>query len=380
MCRYHLGKIKANREAPMKITALTIDPCIMRKEDPTWAFALAASPITEGWIVSIHTDAGMTGYGYASATAHMGASMEGMKGTLERLEPILVDRDPADMAAIRVALDRALSGNNQAKAGIDNALFDLNARMLDVPLNRLFGGAVNTAFPVLRILAIKKPAEMASQAQILVDQGYTYLKIKVHGEVADDVARVKAIRKQVGDHVHLTIDANQSYSTKNAIAALNRMAEYNIDLVEQPVPIDDLKGLKLVTEQVPVAVEADESAGSLAEVAYLVEHRIVDAVSLKIAKLGGLWNTMIAAHLCATGNIKYRFGAHVGSRLLNAHAMQLAAALPDVWYACEFGEFARLLDAPFEGIEVVDGIIHLPSGAGSGVQPCSDTVLSRPAA
>ncbi len=284
----------------MKITALTIDPCIMRKQDPTWAFALAASPITEGWIVSIHTDGGMTGYGYASATAHMGASMEGLKGTLERLEPTLVDRDPAHMAAIRVALDRALSGNNQAKAGIDNALFDLNARMLDVPMNRLFGGVVRREFPVLRILAIKKPDEMAEQAQILVDQGYRYLKIKVHGEVAEDVARVAAIRKQVGDDIHLTIDANQSYSAKDAIAALNRMADYTIDLVEQPVRIDDLKGLKLVTDSVPVTVEADEGAGSLAEVAYLVEHRIVDAVSLKVPKLGGLWNTMMAAQICAT--------------------------------------------------------------------------------
>ena len=363
----------------MKITALTIDPCVMRKEDPTWAFALAASPITEGWIVSIHTDEGMTGYGYASATAHMGASMEGLKGTLERLEPTLVDRDPADMAAIRVALDQALSGNNQAKAGIDNALFDLNARMLEVPLNRLFGGVVTREFPVLRILAIKTPSEMAEQAQILADQGYNYFKIKVHGEVAEDVARVAAIRKQLGDGAHLTIDANQSYTTKDAIAALNRMAEYNIDLVEQPVQIDNLKGLKLVTDSVPVAVEADESAGSLAEVAYLVEHRIVDAVSLKVPKLGGLWNTMIAAEICATGNVLYRFGAHVGSRLLNAHAMQLAAALPDVWYACEFGEFARLLDDPFEGIEVEDGIIHLPEGAGAGVRPCSGTILSRAA-
>jgi L-alanine-DL-glutamate epimerase-like enolase superfamily enzyme len=361
----------------MKITALTIDPCVMRKEDPTWAFALAASPITEGWIVSIHTDEGMTGYGYASATAHMGASMEGLKGTLERLEPVLVDRDPADMSAIRMALDQALSGNNQAKAGIDNALFDLNARLLDVPMNRLFGGVVRREFPVLRILAIKEPDEMAEQAQILVDQGYRYLKIKVHGEVAKDVARVAAIRKQVGDDVHLTIDANQSYTTKNAIAALNRMAEFNIDLVEQPVRIDDLKGLKLVTDSVPVAVEADESAGSLAEVAYLVENRIVDAVSLKVAKHGGLWNTMIAAQICATGNIKYRFGAHVGTRLQNAHAMHLAASLPDIWYACEFGEFARLLDDPFEGIEVEDGTIHLPQGVGSGVQPRRDANLGR---
>ena len=100
---------------------------------------------------------------------------------------------------------------------------------------------------------------------------------------------------------------------------------------------------------------------------------------LKVPKLGGLWNTLIAAQICATGNVQYRLGAHVGSRLLNAHAMQLAAALPDVWYACEFGEFARLLDDPFEGIEVEDGVIHLPDGPGAGVRPRNDATLTRAA-
>ncbi|MEK9684584.1 MAG: enolase C-terminal domain-like protein [Rhodospirillaceae bacterium] len=353
----------------MKLSSISMTPCIMRKEDPNWRFALAASPTTEGWVVTLKTDSDAVGYGYASATAHMGASMEGLKGTLERLEPVILGQDPCNMATIRKELDKSLLGNNQAKAAIDNALYDLVSRATEVPINQFFGGIANSQFPVLRILAIKTPKEMAEQAQILADQGYSYFKIKVHGDVAEDVARVAAIRKQVGSSAHLTIDANQSYSTKDAILALNRMSEYDIDLVEQPVGIHDLKGLKLVTDSVPITVEADESAGSLGEIAYLVENRIVDAVSLKVAKLGGLWNSMIAANICAIGNVRYRFGAHVGSRLLNAHAMQLAAALPDIWYACEFGEFARLLDDPFKGIEVENGIIRLPEGPGGGVEP-----------
>jgi len=363
----------------MKIEKMTVAPCVMRKQDPTWRFALGASPTSEGLIVTITTDDGRRGYGYAAATSHMGASMEGLGGTLNKLSPILEGRDPGDMTAIRVELERALTGNNQAKAAIDNALYDVLARSLGVPLNRLFGGAVRSEFPVLRILAIKTPEEMAEQARFLVDEGYRYLKIKVHGEVAEDVARVAAIRGQVGDDVHLTIDANQSYGPKDAIAALTRMAEHNIDLVEQPVAIDDLKGLKLVTDTVPIAVEADESAGSVQQIAYLVEHRIVDAISLKIAKLGGLWNSLVAAQICAVGNVRYRFGAHVGSRLLAAPAMQLAASLPEMWYACEFGEFARLLDDPFEGIEVEDGIIRLPGGIASGVEPRAGGTLSRAA-
>jgi L-alanine-DL-glutamate epimerase-like enolase superfamily enzyme len=139
---------------------------------------------------------------------------------------------------------------------------------------------------------------MAVAAQKLVDKGYNYLKIKVHGEVDEDVARVAAIRRQVGDDVHLTIDANQSYTTKDAIAALNRMAEYRIDLCEQPVSADDFEGLALVTRTVPVTVEADEAAGSLRDIFALVSQRAVDAVSLKIPKLGGLRNTVAAARLC----------------------------------------------------------------------------------
>ncbi len=353
----------------MKITDIKLKPCIMRKEDPTWRFALGASPITEGLIVSVETGEGLTGYGYASATAHMGASMEGLSGTLERLIPHVKEYDALEMSAIRIKMDQALSGNNQAKAAIDNALFDLAAKSMNVPLNRLFGGAVRTQFPVLRILAIKSPEEMAEQAQILFDQGYRYFKIKVHGDVNLDIARVAAIRKRLGEEANLTVDANQAYSPKDAIAALSGMATYRLDLVEQPVAIDDYKGMKLVTDSVPVTVEADESAGSIQEVAYLVENRIVDAISLKVAKLGGLWNTLIAAQICKTGNIRYRFGAHVGSRLLNAHAMQLASSLPDLWYASEFGEFARLLDDPFEGIDVVGGFIQIPNAVGAGVKP-----------
>jgi L-alanine-DL-glutamate epimerase-like enolase superfamily enzyme len=249
-------------------------------------------------IVTIVSDEGTRGHGYASATPHMGATREGLMVALEHFQPLLIGRDPLAIEATLMALDDRINGNNQAKAGIDCALHDLNARALDQPLCNLLGGKLRDSVPILRILAIKTPAEMAAQAQTLVDAGYRYLKIKVHGDVEEDVACVAAIRERVGKDVHLTIDANQSYSVKNAIAAINRMAPFNIDLVEQPVPVGDFEGLALVTRTVPITVEADEAAGSLAEVYQLVTRRAVDAVSLKIPKLGGFRNTIAAARLC----------------------------------------------------------------------------------
>src|SRR5262245_35068632 len=356
-------------EDRMMIASVAFEPCVMPLEDKNWKFALGTASTSCGYIVRLTADTGYVGYGYSNSSPHMGSSFETLPFELERFKPLLQGKDPFAIEAILQSLDRSLVGASQAKAGIDCALHDLCARALGVPLYNLLGGKVRSSVPVLRIVPIKTPSEMAANADRLFQQGYHYFKIKVHGNVAEDVARVKAIRERVGDDAHLTIDANQSYSPKDAITAINRMAEYRLDLVEQPVSRDDLKGLELVTRSVPVTVEADEGAGTVDEIMTLVSNRIVDAVSLKIQKLGGLRNALAAARICEAGKVKYRLGAHVGTRLGNAHAIHLAAALPGVDYACELGEFSRMFNDPFAGIEVVNGELAVPDGPGCGVEP-----------
>lgn len=354
--------------ADLEITAFDLRPQVLRKEDPTWKFALGASPVTEGVILRLATRRA-EGFGYASATPHMGAIGASLQAELDYFRDGVVGEGADGIARIMAGLDRRMRGAPQAKAAVDCALHDLLARSLGVPLCTLFGGRVRDEVPILRILAIKSPDEMAAQAVKLVKAGYRYLKIKVHGEVALDIARVAAIRAAVGPDVHLTIDANQSYGPKDAVAAITGMLPHGIDLVEQPVKVGDLDGLTHVTRAVPVTVEADEAAGSLAEVHDLVKHRRVDAVSLKIPKLGGLRNTVAAAQLCEAAGIRYRMGAAVGSQLLSGFAVHLACALPGCDYACELGEYERLLDDDFTGLTIRDGILSLPEGPGAGVRP-----------
>src|SRR5882762_3568022 len=359
----------------MIVKSVEFEPCVMPLEDKNWTFALGTASTSRGYIVRLTSDGGHVGCGYSNSSPHMGSTFESLPHELERFKPHVLGKDPFAVEAILQELDRSLAGGSQAKAGIDCALHDLCARSLGVPLYNLLGGKVRDKVPVLRIVAIKTPAEMAANAEKLLAQGYRYFKIKVRGDVEEDVARVKAIRESVGEDAHLTIDANQSYSPKGAITAINRMAKYRLDLVEQPVPRNDLKGLELVTRSVPVTVEADEGAGTVDEIMTLVSERIVDAVSLKIQKLGGLRNAIAAARICEAGQIKYRMGAHVGTRLGNAHAINLAAALPGIDYACELGEFTRMYDDPFAGIEVVDGMLAVPDGLGCGVEPAASAEL-----
>jgi L-alanine-DL-glutamate epimerase-like enolase superfamily enzyme len=357
---------------PMKIDRIEILPADMPQSDPKWRFAIHANRVSQGWLVAIAADDGTVGYGYASATKHMGASSEGLKGVLNDFTGLLLGRDPFDIEAIMVDLDHRLRGMNQAKAAIDCALHEIAARALGVPLCTLFGGKLRTEFPVLRVLSLKRPDEMAGKARELVDAGYRDIKIKVDGRVDLDAARVRAIRDEVGPEIRLTIDANQAYKPKGAIRLANKVADLGVEIFEQPCNADDHAGLKFVTEHSPIAVEADESAGSVRDVFRLVANRVVDLVSLKVPKLGGLRNTIAAARICEAADIPCRLGAHVGPRLLTAQAMHLAASLPSLSFACEFGEFVRLQNDITEGVENQNGIIRLPAGIGSGASLRAD--------
>jgi L-alanine-DL-glutamate epimerase-like enolase superfamily enzyme len=334
----------------------------MRKEDPSWRFALGASPQSDGFLVRIVTTEGGEGIGYTTAVPHLGAPTERVLADLRELARRLEGVEAPDPAS----LDE-LPGSRQAKAGIDIALHDLAARERSIPLHDVLGTLVRREVPLLRILALKDPPQVASNALRLVAEGYRYLKIKLDGDAETDVQRVRAVREAVGPDVHLTVDANQSYRAADAVRAAARMGPYRVELFEQPVPAGDVEGLAEVTRALDMAVEADESAQSLDDVRRLIELRAVDSISLKLPKLGGLEKARVAAALCREAGVRCRVGATVGSRLIAAAGLHFACVTPNIDYACELAEFARLRDDPAEGLEPDRGTLRLPGGVGLGV-------------
>ena len=122
-----------------------------------------------------------------------------------------------------------------------------------------------------------------------------------------------------------------------------------------------------MTRSVSMRVEADESAYSPESTYYLAAHGVVDAISLKVSKMGGLRNVHAAARICEAAKLGCRMGATVGSRLLTAHAAHVVAALPHLTFPCELAEFEHLMNDPFEGLEVKDGVLKVPEAVGAGV-------------
>lgn len=358
----------------MRITRAEWTPCTQRLSDPSWKFARAQVTQLEGWVLTLQDEDGYEGLGYCHAIPSISTHGASAEAGLAFLAPRLVGHYVDELGALMDSTDTALAGQHTVKAAIDMALHDLLARRHNLPLNLLLGGRHRDRIALSRILPIKAPADMAAHAVSLVEAGYTQLKLKLAGETETDVQRVAAVRQAVGDGVLLTLDPNQSYNAKQMVSAFRRMERYDIALIEQPVPAADFNGLRLLTQTLPVAIEADESAQTVRDVFRLVSERAVDVINLKITNLGGLRRFVQAVHLCEAAEVGCRVGAAFGPALLQAFSAHAASVIHKLPYACELSEHLHLHNDPFTQVQIEQGHFHLPTGIGCGV-----TFAAKPA-
>jgi L-alanine-DL-glutamate epimerase-like enolase superfamily enzyme len=141
-----------------KITSYAIFPVSLPDEDPEWKFAGRAYPKWDACVVALKAEDGTIGYGYAAAFTHLGATNPGVEAALHRLLPLVIGREALDIEGSLRVVDKAIQGNQVAKSGIDCALYDLAANLLEVLLNQLFGGRLNGEIPIRRMLALKDAA------------------------------------------------------------------------------------------------------------------------------------------------------------------------------------------------------------------------------
>ena len=122
-----------------KITSYAIFPVSLPDEDPEWKFAGRAYPKWDACVVALKAEDGTIGYGYAAAFTHLGATNPGVEAALhEPSLPLVIGRGALDIEGSLRIVDKAIQGNQVAKSGIDCALYDLAANLLEVPLNQLF--------------------------------------------------------------------------------------------------------------------------------------------------------------------------------------------------------------------------------------------------
>ncbi len=295
------------------------------------------------------------GYGEAAPDEYYGENQETVLACITKFAGNLGD-DPFLIEDIMSNLDHLIRLNPAAKAAVDMALYDLVGKMLNVPVYKLLGlnpgHTPHTSFT----LGIDTPVNMAKKA--LLARDYPILKVKVGTK--HDMAIIEAIREVTS--ATLRVDANAGWTPKEAIKTITALAPYNIEFVEQPIPPHDLSGLKLIRDNVPVPIIADESCVTIEDIPRLAG--CVDGVNLKLMKSNGIHYILKMIHVARAYNLRVMLGCMIESSLAITAAAHLT---PLVDYADLDGNL--LIDNdPYEGVKVVNGKLMLSDTPGLGVR------------
>jgi L-alanine-DL-glutamate epimerase-like enolase superfamily enzyme len=296
---------------------------------------------------------GLVGYGEAAPNAYYGESQESVLAWLPKLADALPE-DPFAIHRVVAALEHAAHHNPAARAGLELALWDLVGKRYGAPVWRLWG--IDERVPLSSFtIGIDTPERMAEKAVDAAD--YPLLKVKVG--TADDVARLKAIREARPD-ARIQIDANGAWSAKEAIAALPRLAQFEIELIEQPVRADDLDGLLAVTRATALPVYADEGCVTARDVPKVAGR--CDGVVVKVQKCGGLLPALEHLQTARAHGLKVMMGCMVESGLGISAATQLAPLCDSL----DLDGNLLLAADPFEAVAAHRGQLAMPTGPGLG--------------
>ena len=316
----------------MKITDIRFGMLRVPLKTP-FKTALRTVDTIEDIIVCVHTDTGHVGYGEAPATAVITGDTHGsiIEAIKKFISPRLIGEDIANLNRITQLIQGALEKNSSAKAAVEIAVYDLFGQLYDAPLYKMLGGGdpVITTDITISVDYIDK---MVADSVAAVDRGFESLKIKVGKDIGVDIERVKAIYAAVEGRALLRLDANQGWTAKQAVYALQTLedAGVRLELVEQPVKAQDLEGMKYVTERVHTPIMADESVFGPTEVIELIRMRAADIINIKLMKTGGLSNAIQIADICGMYEMECMIGCMVETSVSVSAAVHLAVAKANV--------------------------------------------------
>lgn len=355
----------------MKITDIRFGMLRVPLKTP-FKTALRTVEQVEDIVVMVNTDSGNVGYGEAPATAVITGDTHGsiIEAIRHYISPRLIGQDIADLNHITHLIQGAMEKNSSAKAAVEIAIYDLWGQLYNAPLYRLLGGGdpVITTDITISVDYIDK---MVADSMAAVERGFESLKIKVGKDIGVDIERVKAIYAAVEGRALLRLDANQGWTAKQAVYALQTLedAGVRLELVEQPVKAHDLDGMKYITERVHTPVMADESVFGPMEVIELIRMRAADIVNIKLMKTGGLSNAIRIADIAAIYGVDCMIGCMLEGSISVAAAVHLAVAKSHAITKIDLDGPSLCAFDPVEGGVIFnDSEISVTDAAGLGIR------------
>ncbi|MGE5213297.1 MAG: enolase C-terminal domain-like protein [Nitrospirota bacterium] len=277
----------------------------------------------------------------------------------DKLKQIVIGRDALSVNEAWSAMVQSIRNLGRpgicsmAIAAVETALWDLKARLLDVPLVSLLGQA-HDAIPIYGSGGFTNYSneQLRNQLRGWVEQGIPRVKMKIGRDADADRKRVAVARQAIGEQVDLFVDANGAYSRKESLTQADIFQQFGVCWFEEPVSSDDLEGLHFIRERAPDGMEiaAGEYGYQIDYFRRMLETDAVDVLQADATRCGGFTGFLQAATLCEAHHAP--FSAHCAPAL----HLHVACAARTFRHAEYFHDHVRIERMLFDGVpEPVNG-------------------------
>lgn len=360
-----------------KIETLIVDLPTIRGHQ----LSMTTMTVQSSVIVKIYTESGVVGLGECATIGGLSygsESPESMKLTIDLyIAPLLIGQSVVSIRALSLIISQNIRGNYFAKNAIETALFDIQGKILNVPISTLLGGKVTDKLSVLWVLASGDTKKDISEAKEMIAQGrHKNFKLKIgRRPVKEDVAHVIAIKEALGDESMVTVDVNQAWTEAEAIIGMQLLQDAGIDLVEQPLPQHQIEAQARLSQRFNIPILADESVGLSFEGFNIAKIAGARAFALKTAKSGGMLGVLELANIAKASGVGLYGGTMLEGSIATSAAVQAYSTLPALEWGTEL--FSPLLlkdDIVVTPLNYVDYGVEVWDKPGLGLELDDDKV------
>ena len=367
----------------MKITSL--EPFILHAPVTRGGIADSTHALTHWGApgVAIHTDAGLTGYGFSGTHAHLATDRLITDCIVNSYGPLLIGEEigqeigtaPREIRALWQKLHNyppiywvGRAGiTHLALGAIDIALWDLEAKAAGVPLWKLLGGSAAKKVEAYNTdggwLNWTLETVVSDCKRLIEDEGYRAVKLKVGSANPDeDLRRVEAVRHSLGPQIRIMTDANGRWTLPEAIQTAGRLADFDVAWIEEPIYFDDVQGHRRIAEAIRTPIALGEQIYTAAHFREFIHAGAVHYVQPDVTRLAGITEFLEVAGIAHTANLPVT--PHVGDMA------QVHQHLCFAHTACVLLEYIPWLrDWMAQPATIQSGYYVAPQAPGAGTTP-----------
>ena len=270
-------------------------------------------------LVKMTADDGTVGWGEAGPSRRWSAeTVHSCWTSIEHvLAPVLIGRDPFDIAGLHSAMNTELApgldpGQPIAKAALDMAAHDLICRHLGINLQTWLGAKRADRIELSYLVSAPSIDALSASVEAGFAQGFRAFKVKVGNDPVNDIERVRTVM-ELAPNCTVWPDANQGYSLDEALRAAKGFEALGVELFEQPVAMTEFYGMKKLLSATGMNIALDEAAMGLPLILDLLRRDAVEGLVVKVNKTGGIWYARQLCDLARNAGLKL-----IGSGLMDA--------------------------------------------------------------